>query len=270
MTFEGHFFLSTVLFVNCLYLVVLCVRVFWLHTWTLYVCLKTEDTQELELQILANHHEVLESKLVLLLEQDLFLNTKPPLGVWSFFFFFFKHIEYIDQLLTLKFLMKLLAIMSLRILCKLCLLDPLENTPGTLLWWASQCEDTFPSASLHLCLAYLFLLMVLFYLTHSKLVTCLLATYSEASGSEFVVIFRKRVWFHVCFPVTIVTGMGRPWWAGPGSLSISTARVREGNFNWQHHQHHNRSEEKRKSLPELSRERTGELDRKNAHLPHSK
>lgn len=116
----------------------------------------------------------------------------------------------------------------------------------------------------------LFLLTVLFYLTHSKLVTCLLATYFEASGSEFVVIFRKRVWFQACFPVTIVTGMGRPWWAGPGSLSIPTARVREGNFNWQRHQHHNRSEWKRKSLPELSRKRTGELDRKNAHLPHSK
>lgn len=51
---------------------------------------RPEDAWELELQIIVNIHEVLESKLVLLQEQDVFLTTKPPLSSWPFFFF--KHI----------------------------------------------------------------------------------------------------------------------------------------------------------------------------------
>lgn len=43
--FWGTIFLSIVLFVNYLYLFVLCVQVFWLYTWTLYVCLKTAEAR---------------------------------------------------------------------------------------------------------------------------------------------------------------------------------------------------------------------------------
>ena len=61
----------------------------------------------------------------------------------------------------------------------------------------------------------LFLLMVLFYLTHSKLVTCLLATYFKASGSEFVVILGKEFDFMSAFQSLLSQE-----WEGHGGLDL--------------------------------------------------
>lgn len=89
MTFEGQFFwalcslLTVCIYLFCVYKCFGCVHG---HCMCASRLQRPEDARELELQIRVNIHEVLESKLVLLQEQDVFLITKPPLSSWPFFF----------------------------------------------------------------------------------------------------------------------------------------------------------------------------------------